>query len=60
VPLKLVRIARERMKPIIAKAIRVYRERRDERALDVLAGYLLGELSREEALEKLRRLEARR
>ncbi|BEP17259.1 hypothetical protein PYJP_06110 [Pyrofollis japonicus] len=58
-PLKPVRIARERMKPIIVKAIRVYKEKRDERALDVLARYLLGEISREEALEKLRRLEAR-
>ena len=58
-PLKPVRIARERMKPVVAKAIRVYREKRDERALDILTKYLLGEMEREEALERLRRLEAR-
>jgi hypothetical protein len=55
-PTRLVAEARKRMAPVVETALRLCRERRDERALDVLAAYLAGNISRSQALARLQAL----
>jgi len=55
-PTRLVAEARRRMAPVVEEALRLYRERGDERALDVLAAYLAGNITRGQALARLQAL----
>ena len=55
-PTRLVAEARRRMAPVVEEALRLYRERGDERALDVLAAYLAGNITRSQALARLQAL----
>ena len=54
-PRELVAKARKRMSLVIEESLQLYRRGREE-ALDVLADYLAGRISREGALRRLRAL----
>jgi len=55
-PTGLVAEARRHMASVVEEALRLYRGRGDERALDVLAAYLAGSITRSQALARLQAL----